>query len=45
MFNQIMLNSTSGRTEEEQKSNYNKIIKNITKEIVIDKKAHRNNNK
>ncbi len=37
MFNQIMLNSTSGRTEEEQKASYEKIIKNITKEIVIDK--------
>jgi hypothetical protein len=32
-----MLNSTSGRTEEEQKASYEKIIKNITKEIVIDK--------
>ncbi len=37
MFNQIMLNSTSGRTEEEQKASYEKIIKNITKEVVIDK--------
>jgi hypothetical protein len=37
MFNQIMLNSTSGRTEEEQQTNYNKIIKNIVKEVVIDK--------
>jgi hypothetical protein len=37
MFNQIMLNSTSGRTEEEQQINYNKIIKNIVKEVVIDK--------
>ncbi len=41
MFNQILVNSMSGSTEEEQKSNYNKIIKNITKEIVIDKKAHK----
>ncbi len=37
MFNQIMLNSTSGRTEKEQQESYQKIIKNITKEIVIDK--------
>jgi hypothetical protein len=45
MFNQILVNSTSGRTEEEQKASYDKIIKNITKEIVIDKKSHKNNNK
>jgi hypothetical protein len=37
MFNQIMLNSTSGRTEEEQMASYKKIIKNIVKETVIDK--------
>ncbi len=37
MFNQIMLNSTSGRTEEEQMASYKKIIKNIVKESVIDK--------
>ncbi len=37
MFNQIMLNSMSGSTEKEQKANYEKIIKNITKEVVIDK--------
>ncbi len=37
MLNQIMLNSMSGSTEEEQKSNYDKIMKNIAKEIVIDK--------
>ena len=37
MFNQIMLNSTSGHTEEEQKASYEKIIKNIVKEVVIDK--------
>jgi hypothetical protein len=40
MFNQIMLNSTSGRTEEEQKASYEKIIKNITKEAVINKKKY-----
>jgi hypothetical protein len=37
MFNQILFNSTSGRTEEEQLANYEKIIKNIIKESVIDK--------
>jgi hypothetical protein len=37
MLNQILLNSTSGRTEEEQMASYKKIIKNITKEVVIDK--------
>jgi hypothetical protein len=37
MFNKILYNSSSGRTEEEQKASYEKIIKNITKEIVIDK--------
>ena len=37
-YNQILVNSTSGSTEEEQKNNYEKIIKNIIKETVIDKK-------
>ncbi len=37
MFNQIMLNSTSGRTEKEQQESYQKIIKNIVKEVVVDK--------
>ena len=36
-YNQILINSTSGSTEEEQKNSYEKIIKNIIKETVIDK--------
>jgi len=35
---QIVCESMSGTTEEECKKNYNKIIKNIVKEAVIDKK-------
>jgi predicted small secreted protein len=35
---QIVTNSMSGGTEEEQLANYNKIIKNIAKETLIDKK-------
>ena len=38
LLNQILVNSTSGRTEEEQQHNYEKVIKNIIKETVIDKK-------
>jgi hypothetical protein len=45
MFNQIMLNSTSGRTEKEQQESYQKIIKNIAKETIIDKKANKNKTK
>ncbi len=45
MFNQIMLNSTSGRTEKEQQESYQKIIKNIAKEILIDKKPNKNKTK
>jgi hypothetical protein len=33
----IVLNSMSGSTVEEQKSNINKIIKNVAKEVVIEK--------
>jgi hypothetical protein len=36
-YNLILVNSMSGSTEAEQKSNYEKIVKNIAKEIVIDK--------
>ena len=36
-YNQILIHSTSGATEEEQRSSYEKIIKNIAKEIVINK--------
>ena len=36
-YMQIVLNSMSGSTVEEQQTNINKIIKNITKEVVIEK--------
>ena len=36
-YNQILINSTSGSTEKEQQESYEKIIKNIVKETVIDK--------
>ena len=36
-YNKILINSTSGSTEEEQKNSYDKIIKNIVKETVIDR--------
>jgi len=37
LFNKIVGNSVSGATEEEQQANYEKIMKNIMKNIVIDK--------
>jgi len=37
LFNKIVGNSMSGATEEEQQENYEKIMKNIMKNIVIDK--------
>ncbi len=36
-YMQIVLNSMSGSTVEEQKNNINKIIKNVTKEVIIEK--------
>ena len=36
-YMKIVLNSMSGSTIEEQKNNINKIIKNVTKEVVIEK--------
>ena len=36
-YMKIVLNSMSGSTEEEQKTNINKIIKNVTKEVIIEK--------
>ena len=36
-YNKILVNSTSGSTEKEQQANYEKIIKNIAKETVINK--------
>jgi hypothetical protein len=34
----LIYNSMSGSTIEEQQQNINKVIKNVTKEVVIDKK-------
>ena len=36
-YMKIVLNAMSGSTPEEQKSNINKIIKNVTKEVIIEK--------
>jgi hypothetical protein len=36
-YMKIVLNSMSGSTVEEQKNNINKIIKNVTKEVIIEK--------
>jgi signal recognition particle subunit SEC65 len=36
-YMKIVLNSMSGSTIEEQKNNINKIIKNVAKEVVIEK--------
>jgi hypothetical protein len=36
-YMKIVLNSMSGSTEEEQKHNINKIIKNVAKEVIIEK--------
>jgi hypothetical protein len=36
-YMKIVLNSMSGSTPEEQKSNITKIIKNVTKEVIIEK--------
>ena len=36
-YMKIVLNSMSGSTPEEQKNNINKIIKNVAKEVVIEK--------
>ena len=36
-YHKIIINSMGGTTEEEDESNYNKIIKNVAKEVVIDK--------
>ena len=40
-YNQILVNSTSGSTEEQQKANYEKVIKNIVKESVINKNKNK----
>ena len=36
-YMKIVLNSMSGSTEEEQKNNINKIIKNVAREVIIEK--------
>jgi hypothetical protein len=36
-YNKMLCNAMSGSTKEEAEKNYNKIIKNIAKEVVIDK--------
>ena len=38
-YNKIVMNSMSGVSEEEQKNNIEKIVKNVTKAVVIDKYA------
>ena len=40
-YNKMMVNSTSGSTVEEQKHSYEKIIKNIAKETVINKNKNK----
>jgi len=36
-YNQIVMNSMSGVTEQEQKDNIEKIVRNVTKAVTIDK--------
>ena len=36
-YNKIVMNSMSGVTEEEQHDNIDKIVRNVTKAVVIDK--------
>jgi hypothetical protein len=36
-YQYILLNSMGGATDEEDEKNYNKIIKNVAKEVIIDK--------
>ena len=43
-YHQIVIHSMGGATKEEDESNYNKIIRNVAKESVIDKSASANNN-
>lgn len=40
-YNKLVMNSMSGVTEEEQKNNIDKIVKNVTKAVTIDKYALR----
>jgi hypothetical protein len=41
-YNQIVMNAMSGVTEEEQKNNIEKIVRNVTKAVAIDKYALKN---
>ena len=41
-YNKIVMNSMSGGTVEEQQDNINKIVKNVTKAVVIDKCSLKN---
>ena len=38
-YNKIVMNAMSGVTEQEQKDNIEKIVKNVTKSVAIDKYA------
>jgi hypothetical protein len=42
-YNKIVMNSMSGVTEQEQKDNIEKIVKNVTKAVAIDKYTERLN--
>ncbi len=44
-YNQIVLHSMGGATAEEDENNYNKIIRNVAKEVIIDKSETLNNKK
>jgi hypothetical protein len=44
-YNQIVLHSMGGATAEEDENNYNKIIRNVAKEVIIDKSETTNNKK
>lgn len=41
-YHQIIIHSMGGATVEEDESNYNKIIRNVAKEVIIDKSAQQN---
>ena len=40
-YQEMLCNAMSGSTKEEADKNYEKIIKNIAKEVVIDKQAYK----
>ena len=37
-YMKLILNTMSGSTKEEQQQNINKVIRNVSKEVIIDKK-------